>query len=567
MADISITKFRVQIPRNGATPSTPGFAQSEGQDPVNPPGSPTGIYVPYLGATGSVNLGEFGLTSGFVTFDTTPTGTPTSQGTAYWDDARQTVALIMNGTTSRWGQGNYVYCKNNTANQIDKGTNVRGSGTDGASGHILIDLFLANGTYPSESYIGVTAEDIPPGGFGQVQEFGELAKINTSAFSANDLLYVSTTVAGGFQNTVPVAPNNIILVGKAINSKNNGDIFIRPHIGSNIKNDEGVKITSGTAGDLLQLQAGGLWENKSLATIGLHTGTLTANYIPKATGATTLANSKIYEVNDRILINKTTDSGGTLQVNGSIQLSSNVQINNAFGLYFDEDNRIKMDSGFGWDISSWTKTVFSKGNVEISAGTLSTRASSTASAATQIPVFTADPSSTMRAVVTRTPAQLLGDMGGAIKKYLNNSTDVSFSPDSGAFSGVTYGTRTIRYARTGNLANIYIELYTSAITKNTASSFLYVKITGDIGAELYNGSPLYSNMTAIVKHSSNIAFAVNSPNQAEPFNQGSDFILYLYKATDISDIGSRTLINVNDMTYGSSNANFVQIYLSVLFST
>ena len=45
MADILISKFTTQIPRVGATPATPGFAESEGQDPVNPSGTPQ-VYTP-----------------------------------------------------------------------------------------------------------------------------------------------------------------------------------------------------------------------------------------------------------------------------------------------------------------------------------------------------------------------------------------------------------------------------------------------------------------------------------------------------------------------------------------
>jgi hypothetical protein len=43
---------------------------------------------------------------------------------------------------------------------------------------------------------------------------------------------------------------------------------------------------------------------------------------------------------------------------------------------------------------------------------MSLRAAATGVVATQIPVFTADPSATTRLLVTRTPAQLLGDIGG-----------------------------------------------------------------------------------------------------------------------------------------------------------
>lgn len=288
MSDIGIRKFRVEIPRSGATPSTPGFVVSEGQDPVNPPGSPTGIYVPYLGATGAVNLGEFGLLAGNLVFNTTPTNIPTDQGTMYWDDARQTVALIMNGTTQHIGQDQFVYVKNSSGSPIAKGVAVRNSGTDGGSGHILIEPFLADGTHASETYLGVTSEAISNGGFGQVMTFGELGGVNTNSYTAGAFLYVSTTVAGQFQTTAPVAPNNIILVGRAINSKNNGDIFIRPHIGSNIRNDEGVSLTSPATGDLLQLQSNGLFENRSLVTLQIPTGTGANGRVTFWTGTNTV---------------------------------------------------------------------------------------------------------------------------------------------------------------------------------------------------------------------------------------------------------------------------------------
>jgi hypothetical protein len=224
-------------------------------------------YVPYTGATQNVDLGEFGLDTGFVNLDTTPTNTPTTQGTMYWDDSRSTAALIMNGTLQHIGQDTFFYVKNSTGSSIAKGTAVRFDGTDGASGHLLIAPFLANGTYPSNYFMGVTAETIANGSFGQVMHFGELSGINTSGYTAGALLYASTTVAGGFQTTAPVAPNNIVLIAAAINSKNNGEILVRPTYGSNINQDEGVKIVSPTTGQLLQLQSNGLWENKTKAQV------------------------------------------------------------------------------------------------------------------------------------------------------------------------------------------------------------------------------------------------------------------------------------------------------------
>ena len=145
-------------------------------------------YIPYTGATQNVDLGEYGVSTGFTTFDTTPTGTPGTQGTMYWDDSHSTVALIMNGTVQHIGQDSYFYVKNSTGSPIAKGTAVRFDGTDGASGHLLIAPFLADGTFPSFYFMGVTSEAIANGGFGQVTHFGEIEGIDTSIYTAGDLL-------------------------------------------------------------------------------------------------------------------------------------------------------------------------------------------------------------------------------------------------------------------------------------------------------------------------------------------------------------------------------------------
>jgi hypothetical protein len=188
----------------------------------------------------------------------------------YWDASRSTAALIMNGTLQHIGQDTFFYVKNSSAYTIPKGTCVRFAGTDGASGHLLILPFTANGAFPSTYFMGVTAEDIANGEFGQVMHFGELTGIDTTGYTAGSLLYASSTVAGAFQTTAPLAPNNIVLVAAAVNSKNNGAIVVRPTLGSNFSTNESVKLTSVANGDLLQYTMTGLvgvWENKTLAQV------------------------------------------------------------------------------------------------------------------------------------------------------------------------------------------------------------------------------------------------------------------------------------------------------------
>jgi len=186
--------------------------------------------VPYTGATQSVDLGEFGLDGGFITFDITPTNTPTTQGTAYWDSAAETVALIMNGVTQKIGEDTFFHVKNSTGSDIAKGVAVMFAGTDGASGKLLIEPFLADGTYPSTYFMGVTAEAIDNGQEGKVYQFGKMRSIDTDAYNDGDILYASTTSAGGYQTTKPTAPNNVISVAAVVNAGNNGTLMIRPVI-------------------------------------------------------------------------------------------------------------------------------------------------------------------------------------------------------------------------------------------------------------------------------------------------------------------------------------------------
>lgn len=186
--------------------------------------------VPYTGAAQSVDLGEYGLKAGFYQYDLTPTSVPGDQGTTYWDDASETVALIMNGVTQKIGEDTFYHVKNETGSDIPKGTAVMFAGTDGASGKLLIEPFLADGTYPSEYFMGVTAEAINNGQNGKVYQFGKMRGINTHAYNDGDILYASTTSAGGFQNTKPSLPNNIISVAAVVRAANNGTLIIRPVI-------------------------------------------------------------------------------------------------------------------------------------------------------------------------------------------------------------------------------------------------------------------------------------------------------------------------------------------------
>ncbi len=223
-------------------------------------------YVPYTGATQNVNLGEFGLTTGFLGFDLTPTNTPSTPGTMFWSPDDETVDIIMDAAvTQKIGQETFYLVKNQTGTAIPKGTVVRADGTVGSSGRILIAPFLANGTFPSNYCLGVTSETIADGADGFVTAFGKIRQINTASFAAGAILYASPSSAGGFTTTAPQAPNNIVTVAIVINSStSNGTLFIRPTFAANINQDEGVKITSPVTNQGL-FYNGGYWVNKTIA--------------------------------------------------------------------------------------------------------------------------------------------------------------------------------------------------------------------------------------------------------------------------------------------------------------
>jgi hypothetical protein len=98
--------------------------------------------------------------------------------------------------------------KNQTGVTIPKGTVVKFAGTLGASGRLLVSPFLADGTDPSEYVVGIVEYDIVDGADGFAIDHGKIFNLNTSAFSQGDILYASSTVAGGLTTTRPAAPND-----------------------------------------------------------------------------------------------------------------------------------------------------------------------------------------------------------------------------------------------------------------------------------------------------------------------------------------------------------------------
>lgn len=215
-------------------------------------------------------------------FDTTPTGAIATQGEVMWNADEETLDIQLNSFAQHVGEHVLYHVKNSTGSTIAKGVPVMFAGTNGASGKLLVQPW--NGTGPSTYFMGLLAEQLLDTEEGFVVAFGKLRGIQTNGgnygetWADGEIIYVGTTT-GSLTKTQPAAPNPHIQVCAVINAHaSNGTLFIRPTLGSNIKDDEGVTITSLSSGQLLVANAAGtLFENKSVsgdATLA-NTGALT----------------------------------------------------------------------------------------------------------------------------------------------------------------------------------------------------------------------------------------------------------------------------------------------------
>lgn len=181
--------------------------------------------------TKKITREEFFKSVDYISFDTANVVATPTEGQLTWDATDKTLSLGLNGgdVVLQMGQEIHYRVHNNTGVQINNGTVCRFAGSLGNSGILLAAPFQANGTYNSNVIMGVATEDIPNGEDGLVTYFGKVRGVNTSAFTDGQILYASSTTAGGLTATRPEAPNNIISVAAVVSASNNGILFVRPH--------------------------------------------------------------------------------------------------------------------------------------------------------------------------------------------------------------------------------------------------------------------------------------------------------------------------------------------------
>lgn len=172
--------------------------------------------------TVTLNSATFG-TNGFkLTGQSSPPATST--GTVWYDTNTDTMSYYNSaGEEVTLGQEVIQYVYNNTGSTIAAYSAVYITGDNGVAPTIA----LAQSNVQSTSQaIGVTNVSIANGAYGYITIIGQVVGVNTSSYTAGQILYLSSTTAGAFQTTAPGNPYFAVRMAFVTTAATNGSIFV-----------------------------------------------------------------------------------------------------------------------------------------------------------------------------------------------------------------------------------------------------------------------------------------------------------------------------------------------------
>jgi hypothetical protein len=198
-----------------------------------------------------------------------------------WNPNDDTLNLHhSDGVTQQMGQELYGRILNNTGVTIPNGACL---GINPETNSYV--LFIANGTLSPVTIVGVTTQAIPNATQGRITVWGRVRDIDTTGtpygevWTAGQVLYVSTTIAGGFTNVKPTAPNLSLPIGQVITvDATTGQIAVRPTVEQQLFYGQFAKTTDQTPSAANTAQAL-TWDSSLIAngiTIGAPTSRIVA---------------------------------------------------------------------------------------------------------------------------------------------------------------------------------------------------------------------------------------------------------------------------------------------------
>ncbi len=171
-----------------------------------------------------------------INYNTASTTTTCAEGRTYWNSVDKTLNICTDqtGVSIQVGQEGHKRVYNNTGSTITNGQVVYINGHDGGSGFSTVALARSDLGPTSTVTLGIATHDITNTSVGLITVWGLVRDIDTSSYSAGDVLYLSPTVAGGLTNVTPGSPNFVVRVGVVgeVNAAT-GTIDVEISIGNN----------------------------------------------------------------------------------------------------------------------------------------------------------------------------------------------------------------------------------------------------------------------------------------------------------------------------------------------
>ena len=279
-------------------------------------------YVPYVGATQNVDLGEYGLTAGQLTLDVSPTGTAVV-GTTRWNNTI--------GSSETTLKGGSVILKNGVdlvvrvVNKVTPNTTLTKAGyaavrVSGAQGQRLAVAYAqANSDANSADTIGLVTETIATNQEGFIITVGNLEDVNTTGslqgetWADGDVLYLSPTTPGALTNVKPTGlTGHIVVIGYVEYAHAvHGKIYVKIMNGWELDELHNVYINNPLNNQgLFYETATQLWKNKSISTA--------LGYTPVPDSRTLSINGTTYD----LTANRSWSVGTVTGVTASFPLSS-----------------------------------------------------------------------------------------------------------------------------------------------------------------------------------------------------------------------------------------------------